>query len=143
MRVFARWQPGYDDEEEAVGRLSPADVETLVEKYLHSRRRADELESENAKLTQQLMEISRSEQCKDTVRTRRHPHVPAARATRARFPRRHPGQRPGRWTSAVVRHAVRAARHPRVARDVVTWHRSTCRPRCGDVAPIHVSHEMW
>ena len=54
MRVFARWQPGYDDEEEAVGRLSPADVETLVEKYLHSRRRADELESENAKLKRLL-----------------------------------------------------------------------------------------
>ena len=79
MRVFARWQPGYDDEEEAVGRLSPADVETLVEKYLHSRRRADELESENAKLTQQLMAISLSEQCKDTVRTSRQPRVPPAR----------------------------------------------------------------
>ena len=102
--------PGYDEEEEAVGRLSPADVETLVEKYLHSRRRADERESENATLTQQVMAISLSEQCKDTVRTSRQPRVPPARDSHA--------QAYGRPLLL-----VRTARHPRVARDVVTWRR--------------------
>ena len=56
-----------DDEDNELANLSPQDVEQLVEKYLHTRRRADELESENAKLTKQLMEMSHSEQCKDTL----------------------------------------------------------------------------
>ena len=53
---------GYEDDEDEAARLSPQDVEQLVDKYLTTRRRADELESENAKLTQQLIEMGKSNQ---------------------------------------------------------------------------------
>ena len=49
----------YDEDEEE--RLSAEDIEQLVEKYLTARKRADDLEGENAKLTQQLMEISQGQ----------------------------------------------------------------------------------
>ena len=50
---------GYEeDDPDDVSRFSPQDIEQLVEKYLQSKRRADELESENAKLTQQLVDLS-------------------------------------------------------------------------------------
>jgi len=39
--------------------LSPGDVEQLVDKYMQTRRRAEELESENEKLTKQLVELSK------------------------------------------------------------------------------------
>jgi len=49
----------YDDgDEDDEDRLSPQDVEQLVERYLITRKRADELEGENAKLTQQLLELA-------------------------------------------------------------------------------------
>ena len=61
------YHDGYDDEDEDdpddVSRLSPHDVEQLVEKYMQVRRRADDLENENAKLTQQLMELGQSSTC--------------------------------------------------------------------------------
>ena len=46
---------------------APHDVEALVDKYLQSRRRADELESENARLTQQLIELGKSGTCNDAL----------------------------------------------------------------------------
>ena len=58
---------GYEEEEDELSRLSPRDVEQLVEKYLHSRRRAEELESENLKLTQRLIDLGKSDGCKDTL----------------------------------------------------------------------------
>ena len=50
-----RYDDGDEDDED---RLSPQDVEQLVERYLITRKRADELEGENAKLTQQLLELA-------------------------------------------------------------------------------------
>ena len=50
---------GYDEDD--VGSLSQQEVEALVDKFFAARRRAEELESENAKLTQQLMEVTAKE----------------------------------------------------------------------------------
>jgi len=57
----------YDDGEEGEEeRLCSQDVEQLVERYVVTRRRCEELESENAKLTQQLLECA-SGQAPDTL----------------------------------------------------------------------------
>ena len=56
-----------DDDDDELDQLSSADVEQLVDKYMQARRRTDELEGENAKLTQQLMEMAHSETCKETL----------------------------------------------------------------------------
>ena len=58
---------GYDDEEEDdEERLSPQDVEQLVERYVSTRKRCDELEGENLKLTKQLLDIAHK-QAPDTL----------------------------------------------------------------------------
>jgi hypothetical protein len=70
MGYDERYDEGYDDDDDDdPSRLSPHEVEQLVEKYLHTRKRADELETENAKLTKQLMAMGQSPSCQDTVST--------------------------------------------------------------------------
>ena len=46
------------DEDEDFSQLSAYEVEQLVDKYMQTRKRADELESENEKLTRQLVELA-------------------------------------------------------------------------------------
>ena len=58
---------GYDDEEEDdEERLSPQDVEQLVERFVSTRKRCEELEGENLKLTKQLLDIAHK-QAPDTL----------------------------------------------------------------------------
>jgi len=62
--IAIRWDD--DGEEGEEERLCSQDVEQLVERYVVTRRRCEELESENAKLTQQLLECA-SGQAPDTL----------------------------------------------------------------------------
>ena len=50
----------YDDDvyDDDLTQLSAHDMEALVDELLATRQRAEELESENAKLTQQLMDVT-------------------------------------------------------------------------------------